>query len=189
MIKKEIRNIYKEKRAALSDSQMDKFNDLILVHFQQIPLSNLQCVHSYIASEKLREPDTSLILRFLEFRFPGIRIAAPRVDVQTLRMHHYHLKNYDGLETNIYGIEEPAAGDMIHPQDIDLVLIPMLGFDERGYRVGYGKGYYDRFLTECRPDAVFVGLSFFDPVIEIRDTDEHDIPLHFCCTPHKLYSW
>lgn len=189
MNKKEIRKIFREKRASLSAVQMGKLDDLILLQFQKIPTPYLNFVHSYIASEKLKEPDTSLILRFLKFRYPDIKIAAPKIDIRTLRMEHYHITNYDQIEQNIYGIDEPVSGELIHPEDIDMVIIPLLAFDERGYRVGYGKGYYDRFLSECRPDIIRVGLSFFEAVAVIDDTDTYDIPLDYCCTPHKLYVW
>ena len=73
--------------------------------------------------------------------------------------------------------------------EIDLVLVPLLAFDKNGYRVGYGKGYYDKFLSNCRPDVIKIGLSFFDAVDEIEDIDDYDLPLNFCVTPQRLYDF
>ena len=76
----------------------------------------------------------------------------------------------------------------IQNSKIDLVLIPLLCFDKKGYRVGYGKGYYDRFLAECRPDVMKIGLSIFEPVDEISDVDEFDVKMDYCITPNKIWS-
>lgn len=64
-----------------------------------------------------------------------------------------------------------------------MVLVPLLSFDRRGHRVGYGKGYYDRFLRKCRPDCQKVGLSIFEPIDEISDANENDEPLDAAVTP------
>ncbi|HRN73145.1 MAG TPA: 5-formyltetrahydrofolate cyclo-ligase [Ginsengibacter sp.] len=189
MQKKELRKIFKKKRLALSHSEMERMNDLILLQFQTIPLPFLTVAHSYIASEKHAESDTSHILRFLQFRYPGIIIAAPRIDADGTGMSHYIITNFDQLELNKFGIEEPPGGKQIDPVEIDLVLIPMLAFDAQGYRVGFGKGYYDRFLAHCRKDTLKIGLSFFAPVDSIEDTDPHDIKLDYCCTPERTYKW
>ena len=189
MRKKELREIFREKRNALTVSEMEKSNDLILLQFQKIALPFIDVVHSYIASEDLHEPDTSLILRYLEFKNLQLKIAAPKVDVDTLKMTHYHITSYDQLQKNIYGIEEPVSGVLILPEDIDLVLIPLLCFDRSGHRVGYGKGYYDRFLADCRKDILKIGISFFEPVELVEDSDVHDITLDFCVTPLSIYEW
>jgi 5-formyltetrahydrofolate cyclo-ligase len=68
-----------------------------------------------------------------------------------------------------------------------VILVPLLAFDLKGFRVGYGGGYYDRFLVQCRPDAVRIGLSYFDPVEKIVDIDRYDVTLHSCVTPDETY--
>lgn len=168
---------------------MDKFNDLILLQFQKIPLSDINYVSSYIASEVLSEPETSLILRFLEFRFPHVCVAAPKISAKNLEMTHYQISENGVFEKNTFGIEEPTSGNLVSSESFDLVLVPLLAFDVHGYRVGHGKGYYDRFLSECKDGVVKVGLSFFDPVAAIEDINEYDIPLDYCCTPEGLYNW
>jgi 5-formyltetrahydrofolate cyclo-ligase len=69
------------------------------------------------------------------------------------------------------------------------VFIPLLAFDKSGHRVGYGAGYYDRFLSKCKPDCLKVGLSFFEPVDEISDADEFDVKLNHCVTPSKIWTF
>ena len=84
---------------------------------------------------------------------------------------------------------EPAGGKPVSEDQIDVVIVPLLVFDEKGNRVGYGKGFYDRFLSRCREDVIKIGLSFFDAEKRIDDTDEFDIPLTYCITPGKIYEF
>ena len=187
MTKSELRIIYKEKRQELSLAEIDKFNDLILINFQKIKLPPIYCVHTYLASLRLVEPDTANIIRYLQFRNPDSKIAIPRIDAASGNMHHYFLDENSQLVPNAFGIDEPDGGDIIPVEEIDLVLIPLLAFDKKGFRVGYGKGFYDRFLSECRSDVISIGLSFFDPVEAIDGVNDYDIPLQYCVTPKKLF--
>jgi 5-formyltetrahydrofolate cyclo-ligase len=68
-----------------------------------------------------------------------------------------------------------------------MIIIPLLAFDEKGYRVGYGKGFYDRYLKECREDCLKIGLSYFEAVPSVDDAAEFDVPLDFCITPQRTY--
>ena len=85
------------------------------------------------------------------------------------------------------GHPEPTDNLFVSPQQIDLVLIPLLVFDQRGYRVGYGKGFYDRFLAQCRPDAQKIGLSLEPPVTVIDDVDDYDVALDGCVMPDGVW--
>ena len=78
---------------------------------------------------------------------------------------------------------------MVLPIAMDVVLIPMLCFDLRGHRVGYGRGYYDRFLSECRADVKKIGLCLAEPVTEIADTSALDMAMDVCITPQKVYKF
>ena len=71
---------------------------------------------------------------------------------------------------------------------LDVIFVPLLAYDEKGNRIGYGKGFYDRFLANCKPDTLFVGLSFFPPEKNIS-VEETDVPLHYCITPEKILSF
>jgi len=189
MKKQELRNIFKEKRKALTVHDIEKFNDLILINFQKLKLPFINCAHTYIASLKLGEPDTATIIRYLQFKNPLIKIVIPKIDIHSGKMVHYHFDKGVEMITNTYGIDEPKEGNLISENEIDLVLIPLLAFDKKGYRVGFGKGYYDKFLSRCKPNVIKAGLSFFDPVDEIKDISGFDIPLNFCITPKETFSF
>lgn len=88
-----------------------------------------------------------------------------------------------------WGIPEPAGGTVVKPTDFDIILLPLLAFDLQGNRVGYGKGFYDRYLALCRPDCLKIGISLFDPVELIEEVESHDIPLDIAICPTKLYDF
>jgi 5-formyltetrahydrofolate cyclo-ligase len=90
-----------------------------------------------------------------------------------------------------WGIPEPMpdSSQKVSPQKIDTVLLPLLVFDEKGNRVGYGKGFYDRFLTECRPEVQKIGLCLEEAVPLIEEVGEWDIPLDFCVSPQRCYEF
>lgn len=189
MKKEELRIIFKEKRKALTIHEIEKLNDLVLINFQKIKLPFINCIHTYMASLKLGEVDTARIIRYMQFKNPLIKIVIPKIDIHSGKMVHYHFNEGVEMITNSYGISEPKEGTLIPEKEIDMVLIPLLAFDKRGYRVGFGKGYYDKFLCRCKPKVVKVGLSFFDPVEDISDLSGYDVPLNFCVTPNNLYSF
>lgn len=187
MTKQQARNEYLQKRMMLTDGALRRLNDLLLIGFQQLALPPLQLTHTYLSMLHRKEPDTEPLIRYLLMRHPGMQIAVPRVVHKQLVQ--VQLTDALALLPNSWGIIEPQGGTEIEPEATDLVLTPLLAFDERGYRVGYGKGFYDRFLARCRPDVIRVGLSFFEPVPLISDTDQFDIPLNFCITPQQIYEF
>jgi 5-formyltetrahydrofolate cyclo-ligase len=187
--KKEIRKIYKEKRLLLTVTERNKFNDLILIQFQKIQLPLLQCVHTYLAIEQQHEIPADTILQYLEFTNPGLRIAIPKIDAATQQLITIEYEEEMIMKPNEWGIIEPVNGTEIDALEIDLVLVPLLAFDRQGNRVGYGKGFYDRFLKQCRFDVIKVGLSYFEPLNTISDTAQFDIPLNYCITPQHIYEF
>ena len=187
MTKNQLRTIYKEKRKEISSKDIEKFNDLILINFQKINLHFIKCIHTYLSSLKLREPDTSKMIQYLQFKNPGLKVVVPKIDIHSGKMHHFHFDETAELINNAYGIDEPDSGNKVAEQEIDLALVPLLAFDRNGFRVGYGKGYYDKFLSKCRKDTIKIGLSFFEPVDEIEDINQFDISLNYCITPQQLF--
>ena len=189
MLKKEIRKIFKDKRLQLSSSQKEKLDDLLLIQFQKLPLPYLQVLLSYWPIASMNEVNTHTITDFIEFRNPGIKIAYPIADFDTCKMTAILVDDDTEFIENEYGILEPMVADPISADLIDIVLVPLLAFDTKGYRVGYGKGFYDQFLSQCKKDVVKVGLSYFEPVDTIADTDANDIQLDHCITPDKIYDF
>jgi 5-formyltetrahydrofolate cyclo-ligase len=189
MLKKEIRKIFKDKRAQLSPSQKEKLDDLLLIQFQKLPLPYLQVLLSYWPIATMNEINTHTITDFIEFRNPGIRIAYPIANFTSCTMNAILVDDETEFIENEYGILEPIVAEEIPAALIDIVLVPLIAFDTKGYRVGYGKGFYDKFLANCRKDVIKVGLSYFEPVDAIADVDAYDIKLDHCITPEKIYDF
>jgi 5-formyltetrahydrofolate cyclo-ligase len=130
-----------------------------------------------------------LYTRYLETAIPGLKVTFPLVNLQTKEMQAILVHDETDFVENEYGIPEPEEGDEISAEEIDLVFVPLLAFDKKGFRVGYGKGFYDRFLKKCREDVISVGFSYFEPVDAIEDKNQFDVPLNYCITPFKIYEF
>jgi 5-formyltetrahydrofolate cyclo-ligase len=104
-------------------------------------------------------------------------------------MHAVYINEETVYQRNAYGLTEPKSGEPIDPGDIDVIFVPLLACDITGHRVGYGKGFYDKFLVQCNSDVVKIAFSYFEPVDKIDDADVFDVPLDFCITPEKVYEF
>ena len=187
MLKKEARVLYKDKRAKITISERLKWDDLLLIQFQKINLPFLSSVLSYYPIEEKKEINTFIITDYIQFTNPQVHICYPKINAAENNFIAIATTDETQFIPNQYNIPEPMGELVLHPKDIDAVLIPLLAFDERGYRVGYGKGFYDRYLKECRNDCLKIGLSYFEAVDSIDDASEFDVPLDFCITPQRTY--
>lgn len=186
MNKQQLRKLYIEKRASLSEDDYRALNEQILQQFKSLDLGGVSYLHIFLPILSRKEPDTRLIVNWTKAEYPGIKIVYPKTDFNDLTISSFLDDAALELSENDYGITEPIRGNEVGIDKIDLVVVPLLTVDERGYRVGYGKGFYDRFMAKCRPGTRFVGLSHFDPIDRIDDIDAYDIPLHQCITPGKI---
>lgn len=189
MTKQEARNIFSEKRLQLTVGERNRFDDLLLIQFQKLVLPALYYVHTYLALEAKKEFATDDVLRFLEFQHPDIEFAVPRMNSKIEELESVLLTDELHFKKNKWGIMEPVDGELLDPNDVDMVLVPLLAFDEAGSRVGYGKGYYDKFLAHCRKDVLKIGFSYFEAADKITDSASFDIPLSYCVTPHRIYEF
>ena len=187
-IKSELRKTYLEKRKHLSAQQIEANSRVIAdLLFAEFDFAKLNVVHCFISIAKFNEVDTSIIFERIWDDFPDVRTAVPRVDDRSGELEHFFYDRGTNMAKNAWGIEEPSGAERADPKEIDLVIVPLLCFDERGYRVGYGKGFYDRFLRECRPDCATAGLSFFPPEIEIKDVHDGDFALDMFIMPNGMF--
>lgn len=185
MTKAALRRLFRDRRQQLTEDQLQHLSESIAENFFHLTsLNNVKVIHVFLPLLDKREPDTRLIIARLRKEFPSISISVPRVIGD--RLEHVRLTADVDVALNSWGIEEPVGGELIPSTEIDLVVVPLLAFDKRGHRVGYGKGFYDRFLRECRPDCRRVGISFFAAVEIIDDAGEHDIRLTHAVTPNGV---
>lgn len=186
MLKKEARKLYREKRKELPSSNLMKMDDLLLIQFQKFDWPHFYYALSYYPIDENNEINTFIFTAYLQFRNPGLHIAYPKTNFSNDQMQAI-IDRSDSFVRSEFNIYEPASGEEIAPQVLDIVLVPMLICDKHGNRIGYGKGFYDRFLKQCRPDCLKVGLSYFEPIEVITDANEFDVPLDLCITPQNIY--
>ena len=190
MTKEELRKIYLQKRLSLSEAEYVHLNfQLYQNFFAHTDLSFIKVLHIFLPLEKNKEPDTWLIIDRIRREFPHIRIVVPRVNLQTQELDNIFFEGLHQLEKNNWGIPEPKQGVPVEPEKIDMVLVPLLIFDKHGHRVGYGKGFYDKFLVQCKPTCIRTGLSLFQPVEKISDTNANDQVLTSAITPAGVFEF
>ena len=126
----------------------------------------------------------ALILTLLQGK--DKEVVVPKI-IDPEQLQHILLTDQTPFQKNLLGIPEPVSGIQIEPSKIDVVFVPLLAFDNKGNRIGYGKGYYDRFLARCKPECIKIGLSFYEVEQDSFPMEATDIPLDYCVTPEQLY--
>lgn len=162
-------------------------DDLLLIQFQSADIPFIDCLLSFWPIEENNEPDTHLFTEFLKFRNPELKTCYPVSDFAKLDMHARMTDIDTPFIRTALNILEPSEGEIIPPGELDIVFVPLLAVDRDGYRVGYGKGFYDKYLTACREDCLKIGFSYFEPIEPLEDRAEFDVPLDLCITPQNVY--
>ena len=188
MTKAELRKIYLEKQKSLSALESKQNSRQIVERFfANFGLSETNFLHCFLPIERTNEIDTKPTFQKIWREFPRIETLVPRVNFQTDEIENLKLTSETKLVKNTWEVSEPAHDETVETEKIDLILVPLLCFDTRGFRVGYGRGFYDRFLKNCRTDCLKIGLSYFAPVEKILDAQDFDVSLNVCVTPEKVW--
>ncbi|PIB38379.1 5-formyltetrahydrofolate cyclo-ligase [Maribacter sp. 4G9] len=185
MLKKDLRLKYSVLREQLSVSQIAAKSLDISNKALELPIWSKDYYHLFLPITSKHEVDTINLLSILQGK--DKYIVVPKVQQNVLE--HFLLTDNTKFKNNSWGVPEPVDGIKVEPNKMDVVFIPLLAFDIHGHRVGYGKGFYDNFLASCKPDVLKVGLSFFEAEPLISDAFPGDVPLDYCVTPQKNYSF
>ena len=193
MKKAELRRQFLAERKLLSANEVEFSSQLIAEHFfdflEQTGLADSSgIIHTFLPIQRQNEVDTWPIIHTLWARFGPLSVAVSVTDSISHTLSHYWLTPETTLTENHWGIPEPttAGKQILASTEFKIVLVPLLAFDLRGHRVGYGGGFYDRFLAECRPDCLKIGLSLVEPIDRIEAIEPTDIPLDACITPTQI---
>src|ERR1700759_2087484 len=190
MTRADMREKYKRERMAISETQRLRLDDLLLIRFQQLPVPfHTLVLLSYWPLAHHAEPNTFIMADYLQFRIPELQIAFPITNFADHSLQAVLVDDDSAFQKNRYGIAEPVSGVHISAEEIDIVFVPLLVFDRQGHRLGYGKGFYDRFLPQCRNDCLKIGFSYFEPVASIPDIHQFDVPLTTGITPGAIYEF
>ena len=187
MTKHQIRQKYKALRSELSESEIDEKSILIANQLLQLPIWDKTYFHLFLSIEEQKEVNTEFVLHILHGKDKEIVIS--KTDFETREMTHFLLTENTKIKKNNYNIPEPINGLEVPIEKIEVVFVPLLAFDTIGNRVGYGKGFYDKFLSKCHPRTIKIGLSFFESEVKLEEVSETDIHLNYCVTPTTIYKF
>ena len=185
--KKELRLHYKNLRAALSLDEIEEKSLAVANALLQLTIWDKSYYHVFLPIEEQKEINTEYILHLLSGKDKEIVIS--KSDFETRKMSHFLLTDNTKIKKNEYNIPEPVNGLPVPSETIEVVFVPLLAFDIFGNRIGYGKGFYDKFLAECKSETIKIGLSFFEAVNQIDDVFKSDVKLDYCVTPEKIYTF
>jgi len=181
MIKSEARKHFLKERRELKIEVRNDYSARIAKHLiQEFSLKD-KIVSVFMSIQSFAEVKTSYYFN------AGARSIVLPVVRENGQLEHVIYESEEQIETTDWGIPEPTYGEQVDEKEIDLVIVPMVIADKNGYRVGYGKGFYDNFLQKCRPDCQFIGVCFYDPIEKIEDVHENDIKIHACVTPNGIH--
>ena len=186
--KYQLRTFYKELRAALSAEEREQMSLLISRHVIDFlsDRKGLNHFHLFFPIPKQLEINTYPIRAYLEEL--GGNIYTSKVDAGSLNMKTLLLKPNTKFQLDSWGIPVPEEYEIAANELIQVVFVPLLAYDQKGNRIGFGKGYYDVFLASLESSVLKVGLSFFSPELSIP-SELHDIPLDYCITPENIITF
>ena len=185
MDKKEARKKSKEARKQLSQEEIEDKSLAIANQLLRMDIWDKLYYHLFLTIEEQKEINTEYILQILAGKDKEIVIS--KCEFTTLGMTHFLLTDNTKIKKNSYNVPEPVDGLEVPDAKIDVVFVPLLAFDTQGNRVGYGKGFYDNFLSKCKPETIKIGLSFFPPEEKIDGVSVNDVKLDFCVTPEEVF--
>lgn len=187
MLKSAARKELLAKRQALTEADCIKLDDLLLIQLQKMDWSSTSVIGSFYPSDTHAEPNSMLLIKYLKYSIPDLSVAYPVINYQDASMEFY--QETEELSINKWGIHEPLPKHLIPTSELDSFLVPLVGFDLLGHRIGFGKGYYDRYFARLNHPVKRIGISYFEPIAKLEDTHQFDVPLSHCITPWNIYEF
>ncbi len=181
MEKSTLRPMLKDRRAALSREEHAE-KSRVIAAFAQDVLARYQTILAY--GSKGTEVETlSLIAELLGL---GKTVAVPIIEKETRTLRLSRLESLADLEVSTFDVPEPVSHERpFAAAEVEVVLLPLLGFDGSGNRVGYGAGYYDRFLA-ANPHILKFGIAFACQEVSEVSVNEFDVRLDMVITEHGV---
>ena len=179
--KNDLRKEYSKRRQALTNDEVEEYSLQIANKTLELDVWDYSNYHIFLPIERQKEVNTEYLLHILQGKDKNVIIS--KSNFKDFSMSHYLLTDQTKIINNKYGIPEPDEnGIPINDQQLDVIFIPLLAVDKYGNRVGYGKGFYDRFLRKCKANVLKVGLSFFEPLDDEIEVNNMDIKLDYIIT-------
>lgn len=188
MDKKTLRTIYLKKRINIDIKEKQTLETKIFILFQKLVFDfKINYFLSYRAIEEKNEIDISLIENHIISQFPKVEKCYPVMHLVNNELQIMGVNKDTVFSKNNWNIEEPTNGIWVDKKYLDIILTPLLIFDENGFRVGYGKGMYDTLFSMCKKEVYKIGFCLFAPTQKIDDIQSHDVPLDIIITPERIF--
>jgi len=184
MNKNEIRGKLLEKRKSFSHEELQEKNSKIFEKlFSLQEFSSANNIGVYISFKN--EVGTRKIIEKLLSE--NKNVFAPVMDFGNEHFSYAKLSSLENLTENKYGVSEPKEKEFVEASKIDVFLVPGAAFDKRGYRIGWGKGYYDKFFNKNNPTGKKIGLFFEFQLIKEVPVEEFDVKMDYIVTEKEIY--
>lgn len=181
--KKEVRKILMAKRMAITAEEINLASDKICKQLLELEeFQQAQIVHIYLPIEKKKEVDTLPIID-ASFRLQK-QVIVPITEFDHIELQHVILNDLSELKKNKWGVPEPVNREEVEVERLELVVVPMVGGDYSGNRIGYGKGYYDSFLQKVKCPKI--GLLYDACLVEQLPVEDHDVKLDYLITEKRI---
>ncbi|WP_185857863.1 5-formyltetrahydrofolate cyclo-ligase [Blattabacterium cuenoti] len=188
MNKKKLRKKYLHMRRYISQNEIRKMSYDIFFQLKKIFfIWEKKLYHIFIPIQKFREINTFIIINFLLKKEKCVTIPCSNFHKLSIENCLFHENTI--LIKKKHGILEPIPMHkyIISISMIEVIFIPLLIFDLKGYRIGYGKGFYDRFIPLCKKNVMKIGLSYFSPIKKIQNIHKNDLFLDIGITPSQIF--
>lgn len=182
--KKSIRKQHLELRALMSETDYKIRSEAICAHLMKLADQiGARRIHAFLPIVSRFEPNITPALD--HFISSGISVVVPVANAQSRHMKHSLLIRDSGFETGAWGEPIPQKIDWVSYEQYDLIIVPMLAVDSKGFRLGYGKGYYDEFLSGVSGKTI--GICYDNERIDEVPTEKHDRPVDYVLTEKHLF--
>lgn len=186
MLKAELRKKYTQKRKVLSTNEAFLLSQKIFENFiRYFHPEESEKVHVFIPIPARKEIDTQIFIQY--FLAQNIRVYVPKIVGD--KLINIEISEDTLFETNSWGISEPVSNEDSGENAFDYVITPLLYCDQKGNRVGYGKGFYDGLFQRISKGTKKIGVNYFDPDEYVDDVWENDIPLDYLVTATEVLSF
>jgi 5-formyltetrahydrofolate cyclo-ligase len=183
--KDEIRSDYIRKRKELGELERQRLSRQIADQAMGYLSENqwIKHIHVFLPSERLNEINTWVLVKELFTSQKNVYTSVTDFDLKVMRTVLIDI--HTEFTRDKFNLPVPINPLFIGEQQLDLVFVPLLAFDLKGMRVGYGKGFYDKFFTAMKRDVRKIGLSYFPPM-DVLPSESHDVLLDGCILPDKV---
>jgi 5-formyltetrahydrofolate cyclo-ligase len=184
--KEKLRKKYLNERSRISQTKISSWSKKINSRFLSLPqLENAKKIMAYASMRK--EIETFDLME--ELLDQGYLLYLPYTRKDIIDLGTAEINDLDSdLKEGVYGVQEPNSKlrNQAVPEDLDLIIVPGACFSRDGYRIGYGGGYYDSFLSRHAPGALKVGFCYEQFIVDSIPVEEHDVPVDIIITEEEI---